>query len=505
MQQSFSSLLSAVILLSCGSAVVRSTQVRGSISYDADNGQRNFVFFLSRFGVQKGHQMYTYGTVYRNNNDQISYHSLMTLVLIPQGTWDNFYGKAPRHSSYSSGKCEEVITTTLNSSKMLDDDRCPSRGSKDYLRKVPCDYLDGVYTQCNQPPNLSVINGQNFTFHVIGAPKTEYYYLFLMTCTRNSTVKCEWAATSEISISYDIHLVNAHPNDTNPYTNEFPYDLQGTLTLQMVFSMFYLTLIPIHFILHSRFCVKGRRYSMHILVKVFSASLVLESLYVVLELLHSSVYASNGQGVVALKYLGEVANQISDWLLILVVILVGKGWQVTTSSLRWSKVTAGIWGAYIVFSAAYFVWMVVSEQVYPLSLSLYHSYQSWVGGIYLAYRLFILFYLLYEMRQVYMIEIRPTALWLYVILAVCYIVWFSYLPLITLITLGINPVRRLLVMSAVYQVFDFLINFGMVVLFCPRWANKFFQFSSYINVLSQSPYVYTNLKAYGSSSPSTPI
>lgn len=359
--QSFSGVLSAVILLSYGSAVVHSTQVRGSISYDADNGQ-NFVFFLSRFGVEKDHHMYAYGTVYRNNNDQISYHSLMTLVLIPQSTWDEFYAKAPRHSRFNPGMCEEVITKTLNNSIMLDDDRCLSKGSEDNLRRVPCDFLDGQYTQCNQPLTQPVITGQNFTFRK-RTPKTEYLYLFLMTCTRNSSsVMCEreWASTDKISISYNIHLVNAHPNDTNPYTNEFPYDLQGTLTLQMVFSIFYLTLIPIHFILHSRFCVKGRRYSMHMLVKIFSVSLVLESIYVLLELLHSSVYASNGQGVVVLKYLGEVANHVSDWLLILVVILVGKGWQVTTSSLRWSKVTAGIWGAYILFSAVYFVWMVVS-------------------------------------------------------------------------------------------------------------------------------------------------
>lgn len=150
--------------------------------------------------------------------------------------------------------------------------------------------------------------------------------------------------------------------------------------------------------------------------------------------------------------------------------------------------------------------MQISEQVYPLSLSLYHGYQSWVGGFYLAYRLFILLYLLYEMRQVYLIEIRRTALWLYRILAVCYIVWFCYLPLITVLFLFLNPVHRLFAISTTYFVFDFFINFGMVVLFCPRWGNKFFQFNNYINMLSQSPYGYKSLKSYGSGpSTATPI
>lgn len=357
---SCSCVLAAVTLLTFGSVEVHSTRVKGSISYHYEKKQ-DFMFFLERFGVRKHHDMYAYGTVYRNNDDLIGLNSLMTLVLIPQGAWDKFYSKAPRSGGYYSGKCSEVIAETLNDSIVLPSGKCPLRGTEDYFRKVPCDIVDGDYTSCNQPPITPVINGQNFTFYT-NAPNTQYYYLFLMTCTRNSSVNCAWGSTDEISINYDISLVNNHPNNSNPYTKEFPYDLQGTLTLQMVFGILYLTLIPLHFVLHSRFCIKGRnrKYSMHVLVKVFSLSLVMECLYVLLELLHSSIYASDGRGVVAFKYLGEVANQFSDWLLILVVILVGKGWQVTTSSLRWSKVTAGIWGAYILFSAVYFVWMVVS-------------------------------------------------------------------------------------------------------------------------------------------------
>lgn len=145
----------------------------------------------------------------------------------------------------------------------------------------------------------------------------------------------------------------------------------------------------------------------------------------------------------------------------------------------------------------------VSEQVYPLLVGLYHGYQSWAGAVYLTYRLFILLYLLFEMRQVYLIEIRHSALWLYRILAVCYVVWFCYLPFVTVFLLLANPVLRLLALSTFYLVFDFLINLGMVVLFCPRWSNKFFQFNSFINVLSGTPYVYKSLKSYGSG-PATP-
>ena len=353
--RSLSVLLAVGLLLVNYGLPVSSTRVKGSISF-REEGKEDFVFFLNRFGVGKGHDVYVYGTVARKGDDQIGLHSLMTLGFIPQEAWSGFYSKASQHNRH----CDEVIRTTLNESMIWTDRSCSLNGTKDYLRKLPCNHQDEDYTICNQPLDVPVLDGQDFTFH-IKSKKTEFYYLFLMSCTRNGSTTCEWASTDGINIKYDISLVNELPNTSTFYNNEFPYDLQGTLTLQILFMVFYSFLIGVHFLLHSRLCVKDRhRYSMHLLVKLFSISLVLEAVFVILELIHSLVYAGNGHGVVTLKYLGEVANQFSDWLLILVVILVGKGWQVTTSSLRWSKVTAVIWSAYILFSAVFFVWMIVS-------------------------------------------------------------------------------------------------------------------------------------------------
>lgn len=346
-------------------SVASSTRVKGSISYDPDKKKR-FVFFLARFGVQKGHSLYSYGTVARSNpNDLIPFSSVLTLGLVPQGTWDSFYNTAPSGQYYGEDSCKTIITNTaLNDSIQLGDSRCVA-GSRDYLRALPCDHEGNNFKPCNQPPSVQVLNGSDFTFNVSSSPRTEFYYLFFMTCTRNFSASgsCEWGFTERIKVHYDIRMVNNVPGKANPYTNEFPYNLQGTLSLQLAFGCLYLLLILTHLTLHSRLCVEKHHHT-HVLVKIFTASLVLEAVFILLELLHSIVYAADGNGVTVLRYFGEVANQFSDWLLILVVILVGKGWQVTTSSLRWSKVTVAIWGAYIFFSVVYFVWMVVSMTIW---------------------------------------------------------------------------------------------------------------------------------------------
>ena len=354
----------AALLLAC-SSLANCTRTKGTLSYDPGS-KRRFVYFLSKFGMKKDHNLYVYGTVSRTNpNDRILYSSLLTLALVSQKTWDSFYNFAPQGSRYPDEMCDRALKeTALSESMLLGDDRCTGNGTRDYLRVLPCDHSDGDFKVCNQPASVGVFNGSDFTYRVATSERTEFFYLFFFTCTRNFSASepCKWGSTEKINVRYNIHLTNSEPGSGNPYSDQFPYDLQGTLSLQLVFALLYLALIATHFTLHSWLCTE-KRYRMHTLVRIFCVSLVTEAVFILLELLHSSVYASNGSGVMVLRYFGEVANQFSDWMLILVVILVGKGWQVTTSSVRWSKVTVAIWGAYIFFSAVYFVWMVVSRPI----------------------------------------------------------------------------------------------------------------------------------------------
>lgn len=333
------------------------TRAQGSLSYTSES--QGMLHYMTRFGVGKGRDFFVYGEVTRSKSELVPFYSRMVLALLPQQTWDYLYSNASQ--PYTS--CDKLLSDPLENSRLDDYSECKDKNhTMDYLRIVPCEHKEGDFRLCNQPTTYDVVEGYDFTYQVAAAPQTEFYYLVFLTCSRNFTKdnECGWTRTVAITVQYNIHLVNSRPNQSNPYTNEFSYELEGVLTLQLFFTMSYLLLATVHFLLHVKCCKARSRYSMHILVKVFSGSLVLEALYVFTELIHISIYAGNGKGEVAIQYLGEVCNQFSDWLLILVVILVGKGWQVTTSSLRWSKVTMLIWGAYIVFSGIFFIWTVVS-------------------------------------------------------------------------------------------------------------------------------------------------
>ena len=328
------------------------TRVQSSTS-----SEKGVLQYLTRFGVRHGRDFFVYGTVTRNPYQRIGYNSAMVLALLPQQAWDDVY-----NSFKHSADCEGFFKNPLGMSWLHNTSQCNGNSPKksiDYLRIVPCQHTGENFTLCNQPPDMEVFDGYDFTYQVSSVPHSEFYYLAFLTCSR--AANCSWVKSDAIAVHYNIHLVNDRPYESNPYTNEFPYDLNGVLSYQLFFMICYLLLILIHFLLHFKSLRKGIS-KMHVLVRLFSVSLILATLFVSLQLIHTSVYAGNGKGLFIFHYLGEVCNQFSDWLLILVVILVGKGWQVTTSSLRWSKVTMLIWGAYIFFSGIFFIWIIVSSK-----------------------------------------------------------------------------------------------------------------------------------------------
>ena len=369
------------------------TRISGTLTHNHRGGGVE-LFYLSKFGVAAENPLFVFGAVHQRDTI-VQYDSQMALVLLPQDTTNQLVNK------YGSLNCNPLFTQVLNNSKYVADE-CAG-GSIDYVRTFPCmrEFPDG----CNQPHNIPIIGGINndFTYHVESAPSTQFYYLFMLACVRNASKTCEWGETEDSALVYDITLANSNPenNTVNPFTYQFPYELQGVLVLQMIFSVMYFILLTVHLLAHSGVCRKAcpkpeGACKMHRLPVLFTVSLFFEFVHILLDLVHYSAYAENGFGAVWCRYLGEVANQVSDWLLILVLILIGKGWMVTTCALRWRKLTFGIWGAYVFFFTMYFVWTVVSHThsvkttlLCPLACSQYFTTVPWLHSGYCFLLLYI--------------------------------------------------------------------------------------------------------------------
>lgn len=340
------------------SATVVTGRIQNSLSEESETETGLKLFYLSKFGVAAGRSLYVFGNVSLDTDHLIPLDSQVLLALMPQKLLDNLVEFISKEGDDAS--CRTVIPHVFNDSIFVDHEECYS-GEKDYLRMVPCTYSNGSYVLCNQPKSNHVINGSTFTYRINSALDTEFYYLFFLPCNRNTSATCTWASTERASFRYEISLVNSDPesgSSLDPFTYQFSYHLNGVLIILMVYSTSYTILVAAHFLLHSRLCVKD--YRMPRLPAIFTVSLLFDYFHCVFEMMHMAVFASNGVGAIWFNYLGEISNQFSDWLLFLVLLLIGGGWMITTSTLRSKKLTFTLWGAYVFFFAIYFVWTVVS-------------------------------------------------------------------------------------------------------------------------------------------------
>ena len=347
-----------LLLLLSGVQSVFPTRIHGIVRYGGGDGVE--VIFLTKFGVERGGEVVAFGTA-KWTRDLVSFGSRMTLAFVPQDVWNSFYHESAKNQETS---CELLMNSTALVHSRTPNDGCPfESGEQDYLRQVPCSVAN--FTKSCTYQTSPLVNGSQFTYHINSSQATEYYYLTFIACTKGgknaSSQPCEWEKSLKVNFTYDIQLVNSDISLSrqNPFTYQFPYDFQGVLIAFIVSTVCYIVLIVFHFVLHAKPC-SNKHHNMHRLTKIFTVSLVLKTFYVFFQVIHYAVYAHDGMGVIALRYIGEVCNKFADWLLILVLILIGKGWQVTMCTIRWKRLTFAVWAGYIVSSAVYFAWLVVS-------------------------------------------------------------------------------------------------------------------------------------------------
>ena len=329
--------------------------LRLSGSWDYRDSSRVQLKYVGKFGVQKGHEVWAYGnSVARHGSRLVGLNKFLVLAFVDTSTWDDFYGKAGK-----GGSCESAMSVAFNHS-LAPEDRCSASHGRPLYRLVPC--LPG--RACQNQGHVSLVRGSNLTFS-LRSPSTQYYYIFLAGCLQSnhsSASLCRWFTSDSVSVDYDLHIVNNNPDlvsNPDPLVYEFSYDQIGLMVAYVVFAFMYLGLLVFHVAMNTPLCTPAG-YKHHCMTLTFSLSLFLDFFHVLLVMTHYCVFAVDGVGVKALLYMGQALNFLSDWLLILVLILIGKGWQITTVTVRWKKVTLVLWMLYIFISAIFFSWIVVS-------------------------------------------------------------------------------------------------------------------------------------------------
>ena len=183
----------------------------------------------------------------------------------------------------------------------------------------------------------------------------------MVGCTRNrsDTDACFWSTSlaSDAAITYDIWLVNGHPNLThmNPFEHQFSFEMHDILEMYAAFFVIYTLLVPVQL-----YALSKQR---HLLPLLLTVCMCLEYVGILANLVHVLVFAFDGAGVELLAVVGNFVDNVAQCLFMLLLLLVVKGWTVTRMYLdmRTKVVLFTLWGNYTVASMALFVWNLVSR------------------------------------------------------------------------------------------------------------------------------------------------
>lgn len=327
--------------------------IKGSVSSNTLSGKglRGSSFkYLNKFGVMKGSPVYMYGTAMRTYYG--GQYSNAILAFVPSTIWNEYQNALKNDNLLLSYACNSTLMPILVSNY------CGSlQDGEQYIRTVPCnDGKNCIY----QPQNMIPPDNSQFLFEVLKAKSTEFWYTFFVFCSQNrSNNKCDWKGHNLVEFNYDFYIVNENPSDLdhNPFVYQFPDNELGFLITYMIFAFFYAILVPAHVIINLRRC---RNFKTHILLWLFTTSLIFEAANISLGLVHYGVYASNGYGVPPFNYLKEAFNLIGNWFLIIVLVLIAGGWMVTIRTIKWKLASFLIIFIYVIFTVVYYVWSLVS-------------------------------------------------------------------------------------------------------------------------------------------------
>ena len=287
--------------------------------------------FLQKFAIINGHgrRIYFYGNFSSDNLNA-------TLVFVPSDVWKRLNDKIT--GAYSNSTCPHIMRPLCDGSSVLND----------YARSLPCNNCQ----EGNLVPNSQI------TFSVNSS--TQFYYAYISSCVLWNRTWIKGAGGG--SINYDVWFVSGDPftSNHNAFTYQFSFHEHGVLIVLIIIIILYVILIPFHLVGYT--CLLGK-CQMPNFVRIFTVALALELFGLIFILSHYSVYANDGKGVQVLYDLGFFFEDFADCVLLLIILLIAKGYRITISVIRRKRILIAIWMAYFAAVVTYTMWALVSRNV----------------------------------------------------------------------------------------------------------------------------------------------
>jgi hypothetical protein len=292
-----------------------------------------------------------------------------------------------------------------------------------------------------------------------------------------------WVPTSEHNRPRYFHVAVADCSSTNginigafqitylqdPLTwdRQFSYDEQGLLQLHVVYFIFYCLLMAAHVYGTLEFI---RKDAYHPILRILTAAIALELLSDFCMMIHYAVYKNDGLGVSGLNALGTLFNMGAELMLIFMLILISKGWAITSNYLPDRNPILIAIGVLFISYMILFIWDKAGRD----PASTLYFYESVPGIFLLIFRVLAFGWLGWSLRTTLTLETLPEKRRFYAAYGIASTAWFLLLPLFVIIITGVPAWYRFKTIEALASTLNFVAVATFAFLLWPSRAADYF-------------------------------
>lgn len=422
-----------------------------------------FLHLLAKFGFQRTNQhdrTNTQGHIFGNITSTANVTSPVTFVVVDK----TYFGEYYENKSLQL-KNEACAAMFKKIDSIAYDATCHPNNIEDFLRRIPCP--KGKYCVDEDQPQF-IVPGYQFTYGVQDINQPRFWYVSMVSCHR--TANCTWVHESDldVSIDYDIWLVNGNPytRHQNPFEYQFSFEHQDTVEIYLMFAVLYLGLVSIQ--------VYVALQQRHPLTYLFTGSMALQLLGNVFHLIHLLIYAYDGEGVKGVGITGDVCDIFSQTAFVLVLLLLAKGWAVTHREPTWKRLLLGIWIFFLIANIILYIWSMMEVEIIKDK----DVYQTWPGWLSLSLRIIIMMWFLCELKWTMQRERNKAKLQFLLHFGASSLVWFIYLPIMAIVAITISTLWRFKLVLGISSSVNFLAFASMTHLLWPVRHESYVHLSS---------------------------
>lgn len=205
-------------------------------------------------------------------------------------------------------------------------------------------------------------------------------------------------------------------------------------------------------------------------MRILTSAIALELLSDFCMMIHYAVYKNDGLGVSGMHALGQLFNMGAELMLIFMLILISKGWAITSNYLPdRNPILISIAVLFISYMIL-FIWDKAGRD----PASTLYFYESVPGVFLLVFRVLAFGWLGWSLRTTLTLETLPEKRRFYAAYGIASTAWFLLLPLFVIIITGVPAWYREKTIEALASTLNFVAVATFAFLLWPSRAADYF-------------------------------